>query len=279
MNLPECSQMNPSQRREMIAQMKIAGPKKVRQCDHVKTNGEFCGSPALRGRNYCYFHLTYIGRRLRAERVHAQAKAKSPEATVVPLELPPLENADSIQVALMQVIDAILHNRIDTKRAGLVLYALQTASSNLAHGANFEHMQGTTVAAGYDDFEDDFELRDHAPELRADEAVEPATEEATEVAQRQDAVPTFAKIEAARKECEGRERLEITKDGTQVFHCDPVDSLFCSFMGPLSRARASGAEAVQKIEREAGSQRLELVSVFAPRSDEEDDAAEEETAA
>ena len=48
------------------------------------------------------------------------------------LDLPPFEDANSIQIALMQVVDALLDNRIDSKRAGLVLYALQTASSNLA---------------------------------------------------------------------------------------------------------------------------------------------------
>jgi hypothetical protein len=92
MKLPEVADMNAGQRRGLISQMRVVNAKKARQCEHIKTNGEFCGSPALRGRNYCYFHLTYIGRRIRAERVHEKAMANGIDASVVPLELPPLED-------------------------------------------------------------------------------------------------------------------------------------------------------------------------------------------
>lgn len=46
------------------------------------------------------------------------------------LDLPPLEDAASIQLALIEVAQALAANRIDTKRAGLLLYALQVASVN-----------------------------------------------------------------------------------------------------------------------------------------------------
>ncbi len=100
----------------------------MRHCEHVKSNGHFCGSPALRGRNYCFFHLTHIGRQMRAEQLAANPNQD-------PLALPLLEDAASIQLALMQVTDALLRGTLDPKRAGLVLYALQTASSNLRHMA------------------------------------------------------------------------------------------------------------------------------------------------
>jgi hypothetical protein len=48
-------------------------------------------------------------------------------------DLPPLEDANSIQLALMQVTRLLLSGRIENKTAGLVLYALQTASMNLKH--------------------------------------------------------------------------------------------------------------------------------------------------
>ena len=35
-----------------------------RTCDHLKEDGVYCNSPALRGRDYCYFHLNLRGRRL-----------------------------------------------------------------------------------------------------------------------------------------------------------------------------------------------------------------------
>ena len=72
---------------------------RVRTCEYVKPNGHFCASIALRGREYCHFHLTYIGRRLRLEEHEA---AHQPP----PLELPPLEDANSVQIAVMQVLDA-----------------------------------------------------------------------------------------------------------------------------------------------------------------------------
>src|SRR5271166_1834923 len=151
MDIYECAQLPSAERNKVLRGMKLAVPRKARQCEHIKTNGEFCGSPALRGRNYCYFHLTCHGSRLSAERRQGRAQATG-NADVVPIELPPLEDAAAIQVGLMRVIDAILHNQIDKKRAGLVLYALQTASSNL-RDAEFEQRAGAVVAGSYDDFE------------------------------------------------------------------------------------------------------------------------------
>ncbi len=129
----------------------------TRHCEHIKTNGRFCGSPAMRDRNYCFFHLNHIGRRLRVER-YASFGLPCP-----PIELPLLEDAASIQLALMQVTEALLHGTLDVKRGGLVLYALQTASSNLRNMAK-EAAEETNVAVcnRYDSFEEDYELGDSA---------------------------------------------------------------------------------------------------------------------
>ena len=45
--------------------------------------------------------------------------------------LPVLEDADSIQMGLVEVMRLIVTQQIDHKAAGLLLYALQTASANL----------------------------------------------------------------------------------------------------------------------------------------------------
>ena len=136
----------------------------MRHCEHVKSNGHFCGSPALRGRNYCFFHLTHIGRQLRAEQ-HAAHPNQNP------LALPLLEDAASIQLALMQVTDALLRGTLDPKRAGLVLYALQTASLNLRHMANESaDSANDPICNQYDAFEQDYELDDNTA-LRVSEAV------------------------------------------------------------------------------------------------------------
>jgi hypothetical protein len=83
----------------------------MRTCDYLKPNGSFCGSPALRGRDYCHWHLTCVARRLRAEKQEATQDR-------TPLVLPPLEDANSIQLAVMMVMDAMLRNRIAPKMSG-----------------------------------------------------------------------------------------------------------------------------------------------------------------
>ena len=93
-------------------------------CDHLKEDGVYCDSPALRGHNYCYYHLSVRGRRLKMARARARGEACR-------LQLPVLDDMHAVQSALMQVLDALADDRIDPKRAGLILYALQQASTNL----------------------------------------------------------------------------------------------------------------------------------------------------
>jgi len=51
------------------------------------------------------------------------------------LDLPPVEDTESIQLALIEVLQALAANQLDTKRAGLLHYGLQVASAN-AHKIN-----------------------------------------------------------------------------------------------------------------------------------------------
>jgi hypothetical protein len=48
-----------------------------------------------------------------------------------PLDLPPVDDTASIQLALIDVLQALAANQLDTKRAGLLLYGLQVASANV----------------------------------------------------------------------------------------------------------------------------------------------------
>jgi hypothetical protein len=93
-------------------------------CKHVKENGIFCQSPVLRGRDYCYFHLRVRVRRLSMARAQAQG-------AMWRLDLPALEDMHSVQSALMQVLDALAAGHLDPKRAGLLLYGLQQAATNI----------------------------------------------------------------------------------------------------------------------------------------------------
>ena len=94
------------------------------RCGHIKVNGTQCGSPAQRNERFCYFHqhsrpITFaFGRRY-----HDYSSSE--------VILPAFEDAHSIQLTLRQVTELILRHKIDDKTAGLVLYALQIASSNL----------------------------------------------------------------------------------------------------------------------------------------------------
>ena len=96
----------------------------TRHCNHTHANGTFCKSPPLRHREYCHFHLDQIGRQLRA----ARARARHQPAR---LKLPLLEDPFAVQVALMQVADAITHNELDLQRGRLLMSVLRLASRNL----------------------------------------------------------------------------------------------------------------------------------------------------
>jgi len=94
------------------------------KCEHIKTNGIRCGSPALRGEPFCYFHH-------RARRDFPRRPEPVPVVAAPALDIPFPEDADAIQYALGKVMYGLLNGMIDHKTAGLMLYALQTASGNL----------------------------------------------------------------------------------------------------------------------------------------------------
>jgi hypothetical protein len=93
----------------------------VPECRHIKTSGGKCGSPALRGKPYCYFH------------VRLKQRAARPASPYLALELPALEDRGAIQIAISEVVSALADHRIEPKRASTLLYALQIASSNARH--------------------------------------------------------------------------------------------------------------------------------------------------
>ncbi len=93
-------------------------------CNHIKTNGCVCESPALKGQNYCYFHTAS---RARSHRQRRAARLN------LPFQLPLLEDANAIQLAIGDTLNALLAGQIDHKTAGLVLYGLQTAAGNIRH--------------------------------------------------------------------------------------------------------------------------------------------------
>ena len=95
------------------------------RCFHVKLNGVRCGSPAMHGEPYCYFH----------ERVHNPP---------IEEDFPFLEDANSVQFAIMQVLNGLRRNKLDLRTAGTMLYGLQTAISNLGR-VRFEPLPWNVV--------------------------------------------------------------------------------------------------------------------------------------
>jgi hypothetical protein len=54
------------------------------------------------------------------------------------IKLPMLEDSASIQVAISQIVAAFLSSRLDARRTGLLLYALQIASQNIDRASSRE---------------------------------------------------------------------------------------------------------------------------------------------
>ena len=92
----------------------------VPRCHHINVNGTRCGSPALRDHKLCFFH-----QRWREQRIPMGMSRKHS------LELPVLEDANSIQMTITQVMRLVLSQTITLKEAGILFYGLQIAAANL----------------------------------------------------------------------------------------------------------------------------------------------------
>ena len=117
---------------------------KIAICRHIKTNGHRCQSPAITGSVFCYFHRNL--RRGHDAASTAKAAPLRPETVQYLLEngqnpaqlatspaysFPPLEDAESIQLAISRLFAAIAASQIDPVQARSLLYALQIASCNV----------------------------------------------------------------------------------------------------------------------------------------------------
>jgi hypothetical protein len=83
------------------------------RCRWVRQDGTSCGSPQMRDHIYCYAHRQMM------------------EARALALRLPAAEDANGIQVGLMRIQKALIDDTISTKKAGLLLYSMQLAMTNV----------------------------------------------------------------------------------------------------------------------------------------------------
>jgi hypothetical protein len=86
-----------------------------KECRHIMPSGSKCKSPALRESAFCYYHVNV-------------RRSTGPRNVFDDIKLPPLEDNCGVQIALSEVLGALVASRIDARRAGLLLYGLQIAA-------------------------------------------------------------------------------------------------------------------------------------------------------
>ncbi|HVZ19395.1 MAG TPA: hypothetical protein VG897_19910 [Terriglobales bacterium] len=83
-------------------------------CEHIKDNGFRCGTPAVKGRPFCYYH--------------GRAHAHTPRIGERGYRAPLVETVESLQLIVTQITEALGAGRITDKTAGKLLYAVQISS-------------------------------------------------------------------------------------------------------------------------------------------------------
>jgi hypothetical protein len=84
---------------------------RIRQCDQIKSAGNRCGSPAMRGALKCYFHLR--------------------PARIDDFRVTSLTDPIQLQKAVTEIFNAVATNKLDVKRASALLYAIQVSKQKL----------------------------------------------------------------------------------------------------------------------------------------------------
>jgi hypothetical protein len=97
-------------------------------CRHIMTTGIQCQSPALLGHRFCFYHV----------RQAANHQNMRPNPKLDPffehgrhIRLSPLEDRQSVQMALSQTVSALAAGQIELKHARAVLYGLHLAAQNI----------------------------------------------------------------------------------------------------------------------------------------------------
>jgi hypothetical protein len=99
-------------------------PVTIRRCQHIKVNGIQCGSPAKRDELHCFFHDQC---RLMSREINMSINIKEPGI----IKLPTLEDANSIQLGLAEVMRLLVAQQIDHRTASLLLRTLRIAAANV----------------------------------------------------------------------------------------------------------------------------------------------------
>jgi hypothetical protein len=98
---------------------------KARECRQIMPSGRNCQSPAVTGSAYCCHHGT------RGE-ISSRGRAAEHE-----IEFDPINYPTDLLPAINQIAMALCANRITTRRAAVLLNAVQMAAANLNAYASF----------------------------------------------------------------------------------------------------------------------------------------------
>lgn len=120
-------------------------------CRHIKTNGQRCGSPALRDNHFCYYH----------DKIHNVGA--EPHLKYGPLQLPAPEDPASVQLSVARINDAVIHGKIDLKMATTLLYGLQVAAQYINRAQKFDEektVQSAELTVDGDEIAPDVDIRE-----------------------------------------------------------------------------------------------------------------------
>ncbi len=100
-------------------------------CEHILPGGRRCGSPALRGGDFCFYHSNV---QRRVPQVNFMMYLTDPQPERNPnyqYEVPYIEDPESLQMAFTQFLHAVTEQHVTTERGWLLLSALHGAARNL----------------------------------------------------------------------------------------------------------------------------------------------------
>jgi len=96
-------------------------------CRHEFHDGSNCLGVAEAHQLYCRWHRTADERHQRRTSARSQRKGQA----VLDFDLPMIEDPASLQIAIQEVLDAIVDGRIKDRQAGHLLYGLQISQNNV----------------------------------------------------------------------------------------------------------------------------------------------------
>jgi hypothetical protein len=83
------------------------------RCAKLRANGARCRAPKVRGKKFCHMHLAME------------------EARPQKMELPALDDANGVQIAIAKAAQGVVDGTLDRQQAGLLGYILQLAVTNV----------------------------------------------------------------------------------------------------------------------------------------------------